>query len=461
MAEFAPNLHEQATLSTVEQLVEAQPEIVGLQSYEYFRSEDIAPQKAAFLAGAIPHMQPNYPELSDTNLDRVGYPMKQALETTMSGHESLKVSALFDAIEYRASELFLLKAAKEMNDTSKTETERAESRDWFKLASEGLYGKPEQDVFNAIAHAKLLPLIEQAQITGINKEIADELSALLGPIGESNYEIVQPDTETMARVGALVRERFDPLMAHIDPEKIYANEEVRDALNVVLQQLGGHELGWQVVLTENASVVSVSAHKKQIEVGMKRKEKSGKDLYQVVVHELGVHTLRSINAEKAGYLSAAYGQDGYLDFEEALGMAFETAYSGGEDAHSDEYYLLAGLVYGLDGHEPRDLKAAHEIHWRFKSLLMAKGRPLESVDDSLGKSQRNAMLQEMRLFRGTDTQQSGLIYTKDLAMFNGKQSVWECLRNVHTQADLDLLLAGKLDLSRSDHRTIADHILAA
>ncbi len=63
------------------------------------------------------------------------------------------------------------------------------------------------------------------------------------------------------------------------------------------------------------------------------------------------------------------------------------------------------------------------------------------------------------LRRGTTGKQKGVILLKDLAYFQGQESVWKSFEDVHTEADLDLLLAGKLDITKLDHKRIAEMIL--
>jgi len=171
-----------------------------------------------------------------------------------------------------------------------------------------------------------------------------------------------------------------------------------------------------------------------------------------------VHAGRSINAHKAGWLSAAYGQDGYVDFEESFATALEDAYKGEFTDHGENYYLIAGLAYGLDNHEPRDFRETFEVMWRVNAL---KKRPAGLDEAAIEKAKSAAFTSCVRLFRGTTTHQRGVIYLKDLAYFKGQESVWRVLQGVQSQEDFDYLFAGKLDNSRADHQSIAAQIVAS
>ena len=254
----------------------------------------------------------------------------------------------------------------------------------------------------------------------------------------------------------LVKDKFDSLVDHIDEDDMYDTTGMVNALNEALIKIGGHELGWATVKRSNSSNLSVSAHQREVEVGVNRKEIVGKELKTKIIHEIGVHALRSINAEKAGWLSAAYGQDGYLNYEESLGTAFEDVYNNKYKDRGENYYLIAGLVYGQDNHEPRDFNETYEIVWR--NHLLGKNLP-EINEKDIEAAKIKAFNDCVRLFRGTTGKQKGVILLKDLAYFQGQESVWESFKNVNNEEDLELLLAGKLDISKPDHKNIAKLII--
>jgi len=451
-------------ISRVEQVVEEVPEVAGLQSYEYLRSAANS-QKEAFINGDIDELDFTLPDLDLDAVLRLRDPMLLALRTLMPNETNPKSEALYRAIEYRYTELFMLNMARIMNyddssgDEHYTPAEKSEAETEFKLANEALYGKPDKDVFSGLAQKKLVKKLapKDSDDDGI-RTLRAELGNLLGEIDESNYAPFSPDPELVARIGALIHERFDYLVDHIDPAKIYEVADIEQAMKIGLEKLGAIELGWDTKVVPHSSDLSTSAHQRLMEIGENRLALPGQELKGKLLHEEAVHAGRSINAEKAGWISAAYGQDGYLPFEESFATALEDAYNGKFTDHGQDQYLVAGLAYGLDNHGPRDFRETYEIMWRSNALKNTKKGNVS--DSEIAKAKSSAFAVCYRMFRGTNGHQKGIIYLKDLAYFQGQEPVWNILKNVHTQADLDILFAGKLDNSRPDHQAIAEQIMS-
>ena len=445
-------------ISNVESIVYNYPEVAGLQAYEYLRS-GANEQKTDFIAGKIQDLELEYPYLSLENIIKLKKPMLQGLVVLMPGEKSLKSESLYSAVEYRYSELFMMDMARIMTSKEFSKTERNEAQQWFNQVNEGLYGKPKPEVFNSLAAKNI---VEKMSInpddTSEAKNLKEELSRLVGNIEKSDFIPFIPDTELVARIGSLVHERFDSLVSHINPDEEYDVQKMASAINIALEKLGGSELGWRVDIAKKSSALAVSAHKKVIEVGESRPNIQGIDLKGKIIHELGVHAGRSISANKAGWLSAAYGQEGYLDFEESLATALEDAYKGEFGNHGVDYQLVAGFAYGYDNHEPRDFRDTYEVMWRINAL--GKIKDGEVSEKGLSSAKSKAFTSCLRLFRGTTGLQKGVIYLKDLAYFNGQESVWNVLKEVHTQSDFDKLFAGKLDNSKPSQDLIANYILS-
>ncbi len=443
-------------VQNIESVVAATPEVAGFQAYEYFRS-DIVGQKEDFLSGAVDSLAPNYARLDARAFLPVAAETEHALASMLGGEESMKSEALYQAVQYRLGEMFMAKLAADLTSGSLASEERAETLRWFRQTNEALYGVPDSYVFSALAR-KHLPLDKPAngQDSDDAAVLRDELRGLLGQIRPTDYEPYVANNETVARIHDLVAERFEPIVGHIDPDATYDVPGMVDALQIALQKMGGDELGWKVAIAPDSTALAVSAHQKMVEVGEKRKSIKGSTLKGKVIHEEGIHALRSINAQKAGWLSAAYGQDGYLNFEESLATALEDAYEGKFADHGVDYYLIAGLAYGLDNHAPRDFREVYEIMWRAEILKTSGGSELS--EEAVQKAKSKSFNGCVRLFRGTTTKDKGVVYLKDLAYFDGQERVWSVLDGMHTQEDFDLLLTGKLDLTRDDHLEIAKEI---
>ena len=446
-------------ISEVERLVVKTPEIAGIQNYEYLRS-NVNSQKQAFIEDGNIVLQPSYPVLGAEHIIDLAGVTEQALKTLMPTRNE-KADALFSAVEYRFTEMFLLRVAGEMNDGSLTDKERQEAEDWFKLTSEALYGKPDKEVFAGLARYNLTVCLEKPLTDEQPKalELQAELKDLFGQVPETSYIPFRPEQTTVDRINELITERLGFMVDHVDEEKLYEVQDMVEAINVALGKIGGVDIGWISRVVKDSAALSVLAHKRLVEVGENRDPAEGSELRGKILHEVGVHALRSINAKNAGWLSAAYGQEGYLDFEEAFATALEDAYQGKFEDHGIDYYLIAGLTYGQDNHAPRAMREVYEIMWR-KGALQATTEGADLTDAAISKAQSEAFTACVRMFRGTSTTSPGVIYLKDLAYFNGQERAWSVLANVHSQQDLDPLFAGKLDLTIPYHQHIAKQILS-
>lgn len=444
-------------ISRVEAIVREYPEVAGLQAYEYFRSS-ANEQKQAFISGDQQDLDLSYPDLTLENITEIKTPMLRGLVTLMPGEKTLKSESLYNAVEYRYSELFMMDMSRVMNSDTVTNEEREEAQQWFVQANEALYGKPRTEIFNALASRTIvertsLDLTDSNEVQGLKHE----LHSLIGQVDSTDFESFRPSDQLVTRIGDLVHERFDELVSHVAPEEEYGVTEMTEAIEVALEKMGGKELDWKVEIVPDSSALAVSAHQKIVEVGDSRPTIKGNILRGKILHELGVHAGRSIRAEKAGWLSAAYGQEGYLDFEEAFATALEDTYQGKFDDHGEDYQLIAGLAYGYDNHSPRNFRETFEVMWRVNAIGKIKEGSI--TEKGMANAKSNAYMSCLRLFRGTTGLQKGVVYLKDLAYFNGQESVWNVLKGVKTQEDFDLLFVGKLDNSKPDHKVIARNIV--
>lgn len=449
----------QPALQEVQNAINSNPEIIGFQGYEYLRS-NAHELKDGFINEdrGLPLV---YPSLASASYLNTAEDTLSTLKILLrpDSRDDPKANALFAAAEYRYAEMSLLHLAAQLNDSEIPEEDKSEVLAWFQDTNEALYGRPEDEMFHALAGEKITPILE-ARYSEDSAEAAiqAELNSLLGEIKETEVKPYRPESTTVERIGGLVADRFSEMIDHIDDEKVYSTDDMVNAIDVALDKIGGKELGWRADIAKNSSSLAVSAHQRVAEVGERRKALLGSELKAKVLHEVGIHALRSINAENAGWLSAAYGQDGYLAFEEALATAMEDAYNGEFIDHGVNYYLIAGLAYGLDEHSPRDFREVYEVMWRINALSHTNDEDMP--EDITGKAKTRAFNNCLRMFRGTRTTDRGVLYSKDLAYFAGQELAWQELDKVHTQADLDLLLAGKLDTTRDDHLDIAKSILA-
>lgn len=136
----------------------------------------------------------------------------------------------------------------------------------------------------------------------------------------------------------------------------------------------------------------------------------------------------------------------------------QDSYNGKFVNHSINYYLIAGLAYGLDNVPKRDFKGVYDIMWRYENLKKVQSG-VAATDEVMKTSKVNAFKSGIRMFKGTDMKTPGAVYLKELAYFQGQESAWSVLAEVRNQDDLDLLYAVKLDLTLSDQLDVAKDIV--
>ena len=173
--------------------------------------------------------------------------------------------------------------------------------------------------------------------------------------------------------------------------------------------------------------------------------RSRKKVENLVVHEIGVHMLRSITGGETDMLPLRSGLSDYYDTEEGLGVVMEQALSGKFAERGVDHYITAGLAH----FDNKDFREAFEIKWRL-SLLGSVDDESEVSDEQIVKAKKTAFTQTLRSFRGTND----MPLFKDLSYYNGSVEVWKYLESVKgDDLLLSLLLAGKVNTS-ADHRRV-------
>ena len=203
-------------------------------------------------------MDLTYPALNLSNVARLKKPMLDALNSLMPDH-SERSDALFDAIGYRYSELFMIDMARVMNSSDSVEEDKVEAAELFKKSNEGLYGAPQPNVFSALAKKHLLSKLETSNgDSPLAQRIRGELGALLGDVDDAEYQLFVPSEELFNRIGGLVHERFDPLVDHIDSESYYDANQIAEVFETVLDKIGASELGWKKKIIPNTCLLYTS-----------------------------------------------------------------------------------------------------------------------------------------------------------------------------------------------------------
>lgn len=457
----SPETTTESKLAAAEQRIHRKPEIVGLQSYEYLLSNE-RDEFDRVISNPVLNPRLHYPLLTMPRLEEMARDTHLTLLELNSGPRNAKVDALYDSIEARYAELHLLELYTLLQNPDLPPAERREVIHWAREASETIFGKPQLDVFATVSDERMYDLLEQTFDDPLARQLQDELGALVGPRQPESQQRAElfEATDIPPHVAELIHRKFDWLVDHIDRDREYTADDMVEVFETALHKLDADTMGWRVEVIPGKATLSVSPHRKVVEVGEKRASLEGDEVQAKVVHEVGVHVWRSINAERSGWVSATYGQDGYLDFEESLANAFGSVYRKPQNAETGSLYryIVAGYAYGMDGRGPRDFRDCYDIVR--PAMLLGEINAGRTIDERiLKRTIRNSYLQTHRMFRGTPGDLPGLLYLKDLAYVHGRKGVAKVMPLIACLADLDFLLGGKTDPTRRDHLHIAQDIV--
>ena len=334
-----------------------------------------------------------------------------------------------------------------------SEDERADARDEFMRLNVELFGEPDKNTYQSILNDKL-KRIKEKKLTGNAATIRDELFEL---IGHEEIEVAprfKPEQETIDWLHDIIDSDdslYGSMLEHVPEQETFTAEEIQKIFQDIITDEFGLELAsrpedagilWQVDI-EDAQSINVKAAEKRLVVPNGRELSLG-DMRGRVVHEVGIHFLRSIMGEQTDLMPLKLGLSDYYDTEEGLGVVMEQALKGEFREAGDDHYITAGLAY----FENKDFRDIFEIKWRLNALKLAKG---DLTDAQVAKSKGLMYGSTMRFERGTDE----LPWFKDLAYYNGATDVWKHLEAIRgDDTEFMLVLMGKANAADSAHRRV-------
>ncbi len=416
-----------------------------------FVPENAAEQKRLFLSGEVRIPAHNYAKLDAVDFNAMRNAINTSTEliggTVQDDPVLATVYEEFGARYLKTVQFMELAAAINHEEDPVRKQELSDS--YMQLNIE-LYGEPKESVYRSFMNDALNNL-RTKNLTGRAAEVYDELLELVPrSVAEFDAGRFRPSPETIEWAGAVVEALHGDLLSHIpEDQEVFSDAEVRDIFQEIIDiefldiesGINAAE-GWTVVI-EKAQSINVRAAEKKVVIPEGR-ELSRSTLRGLVVHEIGIHMLRSVMGEQTTLGPLRMGLSGYYDSEEGLGTVAEQALTGKYREVGEGHYITAGLAY----FDQKDFREIFEIKWRLSALKKVKDG-VELTEEMIDASRSFAHGSTMRSFRGTDE----LPWFKDLAYYNGANSVWRYLEE-HRGDDLhlSLLLAGKADPSDDSHR---------
>ena len=316
-----------------------------------------------------------------------------------------------------------------------------------------IYGEPDEDIYRSLMGEKL-NCVRNKNLTGKADDLRKELLGMVDFDPDVDIpERFRPSDETVEWMYSVAESLYGGMLSHIpneqeefDPyelQKIFT-DIIEEEFNNDSKGYAGAAEGWTVSV-EKATSVNVKSSEKRIVIPDNGMMRSRKKVENLVVHEIGVHMLRSITGGETDILPLKSGLSDYYDTEEGLGVVMEQAFRGKFAERGVDHYITAGLAH----FDNKDFREAFEIKWRL-SLLSSVDDGSEISDEQIVKAKKTAFTQTLRSLRGTND----MPLFKDLSYYNGSVEVWRHLESIKGDDFLlSLLLAGKVNTS-ADHRRV-------
>ena len=346
----------------------------------------------------------------------------------------------------------LLRCAQDYHGAS-SEEDKQKIAEAYKGLNIETYGEPDEGTYRSLLSEKL-NCVRNKNLTGKADDLRKELFGMVDFDPDVDIpERFRPSDETVEWMHSVAESLYGGMLSHIpneqeefDPyelQKIFT-DIIEEEFNNDSKGYAGAAEGWAVSV-EKATSVNVKSSEKRIVIPDNGMMRSRKKVENLVVHEIGVHMLRSITGGETDMLPLRSGLSDYYDTEEGLGVVMEQALSGKFAERGVDHYITAGLAH----FDNKDFREAFEIKWRL-SLLGSVDDESEVSDEQIVKAKKTAFTQTLRSFRGTND----MPLFKDLSYYNGSVEVWKYLESVKgDDLLLSLLLAGKVNTS-ADHRRV-------
>jgi hypothetical protein len=336
--------------------------------------------------------------------------------------------------------------------------EREAAKQRFRSLNSELYGDPNLETAASMIQEVLDDTadVEDVYLLKIRNELIELLPKELAP-GTQDVRRLEPSPEAKQLLKNIVNVIYTPLLRHADEyiaraavERQVSEDNLKlgpQDMAAIYQAIIDNEFpghGWTVEIRE-AKATRVVKSQKIVVVPERASSVSSQKARGLVVHELGVHMLRSIIGEGADLIPMRFGLDTSADeTEEGLARAMESVLMGDSSRVGYWHYLTAALL-----NSDHDFRETFDIMWRYKSLDSYLRKPSESVDDEFTNKQQKATFNFMiRSIRGTNE----LPWHSNLSYYFGFSRLVDYIEKMKGDPDLvTLLFMGSIDPTNINH----------
>lgn len=413
-----------------------------------------AEQKELFLSGGVRNPDHQYAKLAaidfESNRQKI-----TAIGEMLSTHEDTKekyANVYNQYIQNYINKTNFMELANKVK-TAESDDEKQVAEEEFKKLNIELYGEPDEATYRSLIGEKIAD-IKAKDLSEAGAVIRSELFALVDPADTEKIERFKPSQETIDWLSDIVESEdslYGSMLEHVPHQEAFSDEEIKLIFEKIIVQEFELNLAevpedngvlWQVAI-EDAQSINVKTAEKRLVIP-KGREVDYATMRKLVVHEIGIHFLRSVMGEQTDLAPLKWGLSNYYDTEEGLGVVMEQAVAGAYKEAGVGHYITAGLAQ-FDGNDFRDI---FETKWRLNVLSSTKE---DVTAEAITKAKDLAYAATMRSMRGTDK----LPWFKDLSYYNGPDEVWQHFESIRgDDTEFMLVLLGKANAANKEHRHV-------
>ncbi|MDN5275026.1 MAG: hypothetical protein JWP06_927 [Candidatus Saccharibacteria bacterium] len=387
-----------------------------------FVPSDAKEQKRAFLKGQIVNPDHDYSKLDNRDYDETAEAIQVAGEVILTNpllNPKFKTEYEQFIDRYQKNNR-LMQLAREYN-AAFDPIERDEIRREYMRLNIELFGEPDEGIYRSLLQDKL-QAIAGKELTGRALELRNELFERV-QIDDSveAIERFKPSDETVEWMHGVAETMYSGMLSHVPDGESFTEREVQEIFEAIIKEEFEESADSWTVTIEPAKSINVKVDKKRVVIPDDRGNIDRKTVRELIVHELGVHMLRSIIGDETDLELLKNGLNGFADAEEGLGKIMEQALNGTFVEAGVGHYITAGLAY----HDSKDFREIYEINWRL-AALEGVNEDGDITSETIEEKQDNAYGATMRIMRGTDE----LPLFKDLSYYNGSIAMWRFLESI-------------------------------
>jgi hypothetical protein len=412
-----------------------------------FVPSDAKEQKRAFLKDEIVNPDHDYSKLDNRDYDETAEAIRAAGEAILTNpllNPKFKTEYEQFIDRYQKNNR-LMQLAWDYN-AALDPVERDEIRREYMQLNIELFGEPDEGIYRSLLQDKLQAVGEK-ELTGRALELRNELFEKV-QIDDSveMTERFKPSDETVEWMHDVADTLYSDMLSHVPDEDSFTEREVQEIFQAIIKEEFGESADDWTVSIESAKSINVKADKKRVVIPDDRGDIDHKTVRELIVHELGVHMLRSIMGGETDLELLKNGLNGFADAEEGLGKIMEQALNGTFVEAGVGHYITAGLAH----HDGKDFREIYEINWRLAALENVN-EDGDITSETIEEKQDDAYGATMRIMRGTDE----LPLFKDLSYYNGSIAMWRLLESIiGDDVKFMFVFMGRGDPSNIEHQRV-------